>query len=96
MDAYPHWANNTRHDFISAVKRAFNWALEQELIERSPIGRMQKPAREAREDALSPAEYAEVVAGVKEPCFRDLLELAWETGARPQELGKSRPGSLSS
>jgi hypothetical protein len=24
MDAYPHWSNNTRHDFIAAVKRAFN------------------------------------------------------------------------
>lgn len=38
--------------------------------------------------ALSPAEYAQVVEAVKEPCFRDLLEVAWETGARPQELRK--------
>ena len=49
---------------------------------------MKKPAREAREMAFSSAEYAEVVETVTEPCFRDLLELAWETGARPQELRK--------
>lgn len=86
MDAYPHWSNNTRHDFISAVKRAFNWALDEEIIDRSPLARMKKPAREAREAALSPAEYAQVIEAVKEPRFRDLLEVAWETGARPQEL----------
>lgn len=28
------------------------------------------------------------MAAVTEPCFRDLLEVAWETGARPQELPK--------
>jgi integrase len=88
MDAYPHWANNTRHDFISAVKRAFNWALDEEIIDRSPLVRMKKPTREAREMALSPSEYAQVIEVVKEPCFRDLLEVAWETGARPQELRK--------
>jgi integrase len=33
-------------------------------------------------------EYARVIEAVKEPCFRDLLEMAWETGARVQELRK--------
>src|SRR5271165_3852030 len=49
---------------------------------------MKKPAREAREMAFSSAENAEVVETVTDPCFRDLLELAWETGSRPQELLK--------
>jgi integrase len=87
-DRYPHWSNNTRHDFISAVKRPFNWALDEEIIDRSPLARMKKPAREAREMALSPTEYAQVIEAVKEPCSRDLLEVAWESGARPQELRK--------
>jgi integrase len=38
--------------------------------------------------AVSPAEYARVIELVKETCFRDLLELSWETGARVQELRK--------
>src|SRR5262245_34085546 len=29
MEPYVHWANNTKHDFISAVKRAFSWALDE-------------------------------------------------------------------
>jgi integrase len=88
MDGYAHWANNTKHDFISAVKRAFSWAEAEGLIEKNPLAHVKKPAREAREMAVSPAEYARVIGTVKEPCFRDLLELSWETGARVQELRK--------
>ncbi|MEW4569551.1 tyrosine-type recombinase/integrase [Tautonia sp. JC769] len=86
MADFPHWANNTKNDFIGAIKRAFNWAADEELIERSPLARMKKPAREAREMAVSPKQYAAVVEAVREPNFRDLIELSWETGARPQEL----------
>ncbi len=88
MADFPHWSNNTKGDFIGAIKRAFNWAADEELIERSPLARMKKHAREAREMAVSPSEYAQVVAKVREPNFRDLIELSWETGARPQELRK--------
>jgi integrase len=88
MDHHPNWGNNTRNDFIATLKRAFNWALDEEIIDRSPLARMKKPAREARDVALSASEYTEVVQAVTEPCFRNLLELAWETGARPQELRK--------
>ena len=86
MADFPNWSNNTKNDFIGAIKRAFNWAVDEELIDRSPLARMKKPAREAREMAVSPTEYAEVIAAVNEPCFRDLIELSWETGARVQEL----------
>ncbi len=86
MSDFPNWGNNTKNDFISSVKRALNWAVDEELIERNPIERMKKPAREARESAISPEEYAKVMAMVDEPKFLDLIELAWETGARVQEL----------
>lgn len=88
MSDFPDWSNNTKHDFIGALKRALNWALDEELLDRNPLARMKKPAREAREMALSPEEYARAIAAAKEPCFRDLLEMAWETGARVQELRK--------
>jgi integrase len=83
---FSHWGNNTKNDFIASVKRALNWAADEELIERNPLARMKKPAREARELAVSPEEYARVLEAVEEPRFRDLIELAWETGGRVQEL----------
>jgi integrase len=86
MDRFPDWSNNSKHNFIGAVKRALNWAADEELIDRSPLARVKKPAREAREMAVSPAEYARVLEAIREPNFRDLVELSWETGSRPQEL----------
>jgi integrase len=85
---FPGWGNNTKHDFIGALKRALNWAVDEELIDRNPLARMKKPAREAREMAVTPEEYARVIETVEEPRFRDLIELAWETGSRVQELRK--------
>jgi integrase len=88
MEPYLHWANNTKHDFISSVKRSFSWAFDEELIDRNPIGRVKKPTREAREFAVQPDEYAEVLGTIADPNFRDLVQTAWETGSRVQELRK--------
>jgi integrase len=82
------WIANTKNDFATAVQRAFNWAVKQGLIDRNPVAHVEKPAREARELAISSKDYAEVMQAVSEPNFRALLELAWETGAREQELRK--------
>jgi integrase len=87
MDA-KDWNANTKNDFASAVQRAFNWALKQGLIERNPVAHVEKPGREARDLAVGPEDYAQVMEHVSEPNFRLLLELAWETGARVQELRK--------
>lgn len=87
MDA-KGWNANTKNDFATAVQRAFNWAVKQGLIDRNPVAHVEKPAREVRELAISPKDYAEVMEKVAEPNFRTLLELAWETGSRPQELRK--------
>jgi len=88
MADFPDWGNNTKHDFIGSLKRALNWAVDEELIERNPLARMKKPAREAREMTVTPEEYARVIETVEEPRFRDLIEMAWETGSRVQELRK--------
>jgi integrase len=87
MDA-KEWGANRKSDFAGAVNRAFNWAMKQGLIDKNPVAHVEKPARQARELSITPKEYAEVMAKVAEPNFRVLLELAWETGARVQELRK--------
>src|SRR4051812_18532937 len=81
-------SSGSRREFIGALKRALNWAADEELIERNPLARMKKPAREAREMAVTPEEYARVIETVEEPHFRDLIEMASETGSRAQELRK--------
>jgi hypothetical protein len=47
---------------------------------------LNESARVARELAVTPEEYARVIDTVEGPCFHDLIEMAWETGGRVQEL----------
>jgi integrase len=86
MDARPSWSRNTKHNFATIVVRAFEWAEKQGLIEKNPIRGLEKPSRENRELAVTPADHAAIVAAIASPQFRDLVELAWETGCRPQEI----------
>ena len=86
MDAHPTWGNNHKHNFARAVQRAFNWALRQELLDRNPVAFVEKPAMEARDMAVSPADYGRLMAHVKDPAFRELVRFAWESGVRPQEV----------
>jgi integrase len=88
MDSHAEWSNNTKRDFVTAIQRALNWSVDEGLIERSPIARMKKPAGEAREDTVTAAEFKKVMAAVTQATLRDLIELAWECGARVQELRK--------
>jgi len=80
------WLNNTRRDFVTAIQRALNWGVDEGLIDKSPIARMKKPGLEARELAIRPEDYAEVMETVREPNFKFLLAFAWESGVRPQEI----------
>lgn len=82
----PRWSSTTRNSLCRAVQRAFNWAEEQRLIERSPIARMKKPKCKTREVIITPTEFDHYLELLKGENFRDLLITAWETGARPQEL----------
>ena len=88
MTAHPGWAANTKADFAGACSRAMNLVLKQGILERNPIVGVEKPGREARDVAISPGEFQMIRAEVLEPTLRDLVELAWETGTRVQELRK--------
>lgn len=85
VDSKPEWKTGKRGAII-AVQRAFNWAARNGRIPASPLRGMEKPAQGRREKVISPEEYEEALALVKDRAFRDLLELSWETGARPNEL----------
>ena len=87
MDGHD-WGNNTKHNFIAATKPALGWAKAEGLIDANPIAHVSKPSREACDVAVSPAEYQKIIAAIQSPHFRDLIELTWECGARPQETPK--------
>lgn len=88
MADFPDRVSNTKHDFIWSLKRAFNWAIDEEMIDRNPFGRMKKPSCEVCGMGVSPAEYERIIETIEKPDFHDLIETAWETGSQVQELRK--------
>jgi integrase/recombinase XerC len=86
IDAHPAWNDCTKRGRIMAVQTALTWAVRQGIIERSPLTTLRKPALGRRENPVTVADWPKILAAVRRPTLRDLLTVAWETGARPQEL----------
>jgi integrase len=85
VDAHGDWSPTTKHGLCRAVQRAFNWAQRQGMIDRSPLGIVEKPEPQDRDVVITPEEY-EVILGMVKDGFRELLRRAWESGIRPQEI----------
>jgi integrase/recombinase XerC len=82
---HENWSSGMKRGRIGAVQRAFNVAVEDGKLESSPIRKIRKPSAGRRENLISKEHY-EIMLRSTAPDFQDLVTLAWETGARPQEL----------
>lgn len=85
-DAHPKWGDSQRRGAISAVQSAFLWAEKRGHIVQSPIRHVEKPAAGKREEIIAAEEYQKLLERYDGDSFADVLEFAWETGARPQEI----------
>ena len=86
LAAHPNWGANSKALFATVIKRMFRWAFEEGYLDHDPMELVKVATRQAREDYITPQDYEVVMSvnlGVR---FKDLLIVAWETGARPQEL----------
>lgn len=70
---------------IRTVKAAFAWACRQGMIERSPLDGLEQTRVSPRDDFVTMEQHKIILAAVHGPA-RDLIRMAWETGARVQEL----------
>lgn len=73
---------------ISAIKRAFNWAVEEEHIAKSPVAHLRKPKSLVRDRVLTPEERKMILAAIKGECFRDFVQALTFTGCRPGEVAR--------
>jgi integrase len=81
------WSPAYRRGAIVAIQRPFNFAEELGYITATPIKKIKKPQPQRREQAIDPTTWATIRDHYAEgDCFRDLLEVAWESGCRPQEV----------
>ncbi len=82
----PTWGPTTRNRVIGAIKQAFNWAIEQGLMEHNPLRLLKKPTAKRRERVLSSEEREKILSSATDEEFRDFLTALQETGARPGEI----------
>lgn len=68
------------------MQTALNWAVKEGLIEQSPIAKLQKSSPGRRDNPDTEEDHKAILSVTTSGEFRDVLTLAWETGARPQEL----------
>jgi integrase len=85
MGKHPGWSSSTKNGFCRAVLRAFRWAEDEELIDRSPLKKLKKPKSKRREVVIPEAEFEYILTTFRNEDFKDLLVTVWETGCRPQE-----------
>ena len=81
----PTWGPSAKRAAVTAIKRAFNWGVDEGKIEKNPVKRYKKEEATVRELLITEELHAEILSFAN-PQFADLLEMAWETGARPFEL----------
>lgn len=86
LNAHPGW-KGCRRGAIIALKRAFNWAFENNRITKNPLKAVRKPPARARERFLTPEERQKIFDSYPEgDCFRDFLFALEHTGCRPGEV----------
>lgn len=86
IDSYKDWASGNKRNACRSIQRALNWAIQQGYIERSPLRHFEKPPAGKRDQVVTPAEFKAIIEATRDRAFRDIIQVAWETGARPQEV----------
>jgi integrase len=86
VSKHPKWSSTYQRDCIRAIQRSYRWAHRNGLIDRNPLQFIDKPPANRREEILTVDEYRTVLTEIRSKQFKTLIEVAWETGARPQEL----------
>jgi integrase len=86
VDAHHHWNPGMKRGRLQSVQRAMNWAAKQGLIDRSPVAHLEKPPPGKRENVIDFPTYQRMRELTATQEFRDLIDVSWETGCRPQEI----------
>jgi integrase len=85
LDAHPSW-KGSRTCAVTVVKRAFNWAESEGVLDVSPLKKLKKPPPPVRDRLLSIEERAEIMGAARGPAFKQFLVAMQESGCRPGEI----------
>jgi hypothetical protein len=72
LDVHPGW-NGSRRNAVVAVKRAFNWADAEGVLQPNPVKSVKKPPQRHRDRVLTPEERREILRTIPDQHFRDFV-----------------------
>lgn len=87
LDEHTGW-KGARRNAIIAVKRMFNWAVENKLLKESPLKLVKRPPKRRRNRVLEPQERDLLLGSIRDDFFREYSSALLETGARPMEVAR--------
>jgi integrase len=85
VDSFPDHSPTTTRNYMRSVKCCFKWGQTLGYIDKNPIQHISIPASQPKDVYVPPEEFAALVAISRDQSFRDLLEVTYDTGCRPQE-----------
>jgi len=88
----------TRSNVVRALRAVHKYAVDRHGLASNPAAKLEKPQPQSRDIEYSEAFRKQVMDALDTPRarnFRDLLEVLWRTGARPQELRQFTPAQYS-
>jgi integrase len=86
LDEHKGW-KGARRNAIIAVKRMFNWAVNDAgLLAASPLKSVKKPPKKRRNRVLTAAERESVYGMIRDLQFRQFVFALLDTGCRPSEI----------
>ncbi len=86
LDSHPAWKTG-RWGAVTAIKRAFNWGVDEGLIRENPLKKAKKPPMRRRERFITQEERQKIFDNYPEgDTFRDFLFAMEHTGCRPGEV----------
>lgn len=80
---------SSQHCAVKAIRRLFNWALGEDLLQKSPVQKLRRPPTPVRSAYLT-REQRQILLAHYSPGgrFHDLLTALELTGARPGEVSQ--------
>lgn len=85
LDSMTDVSSGTRRNYCRSIKRVMRWAKRQGYIDQNRIADLEQPAAGKRDTVISEAEFERILSLVPGREFRELLQVTWDTGCRPQE-----------
>ena len=88
LDRHAGWNDGSRRCAITALKRAFNWSVDEGVLPANPVKKVHKPPVKSRDRILKPQEKNQLLGAIKDQPFRDFVFALQETGGRPSEVAR--------